>query len=313
MEPDAPVDTDYQPKPIDMNRLDFLRKGATAAAGALVTTVGLSALMASFTGCVSTQSQCKNIGLQLYSLRDAMSDSVPSTLEKVAKMGYKTLETAGYSDGKLYGYEPAEFRRMVESLGMTVTSAHLGRDYSAENEAEVMQWWDTALDAQAAVGCKYAIQPSFPIGATLEEIKVYCDYFNKVGEMAKQKGIKFGFHNHAGEFAKIGDTTIYDYMIANTDPDKVCFELDVYWAIKGGVDPVAYINKYPDRIVLLHIKDESTIGESEQIDFAPIFEALYQNNHCDFYVEVERYTLPPENCVSRSFDFLNTSECVKVQ
>lgn len=294
-----------------MDRLSFLKKGASATAGALVAAIGMTGLLTAMTACSETPPQCKTIGLQLYSLRDSMSQNVPATLNTVAKMGYRTLETAGYDNGKFYGYEPAEFRTMVEDLGMKVESAHLGQSYDPARDAELMEWWNTALDAQAAVGGKYAIMPSFPIDTTLEGVKVYCDYFNRIGEMANAKGVKFGFHNHAGEFAKIGDTVIYDYMLANTDPDKVCFELDVYWAIKGGVDPVAYINKHPDRITLLHIKDESTIGESETIDFAPIFDAFYANKHRDFYVEVERYTLPPENCVSRSFDFLNTSQCVK--
>lgn len=294
-----------------MNRLYFLKKGAATVASTLIAAVGMTGVLTAMSACSETPPQCKRIGLQLYSLRDSMSQNVPSNLASVAQMGYKTLETAGYADGKLYGYEPAQFRTMVEDLGMKVESAHLGINYDPARDAEIMEWWNTALDAQAAVGCKYAIMPSFPIDTTLEGIKVYCDYFNRIGEMAKAKGLKFGFHNHAGEFAKIGDQVILDYMIANTDPDKVCYELDVYWAIKGGADPVAYINKYPDRITLLHIKDESTIGESETIDFAPIFEALYANNHTDFYVEVERYTLPPDNCVSRSFDFLNTSSCVK--
>lgn len=294
-----------------MNRLDFLRKGATTAASVLVTTIGLTGLLGAITGCEEKPAPSKVIGLQLYSLRDSMSTNAPATLQSIAEMGYKTLETASYSDGKLYNMSPEEFRAMVEKLGMTVTSAHVGHAWDPEKEQEIIAWWDQALDTHKAAGCRYVIQPSFPIGETIEDIKAYCDYFNRIGQMAKDKGMRFGFHNHAGEFVKIGDTTILDYMIENTDPELVTYELDVYWAVKGGVDPVAYINQYPTRIGLLHIKDESVIGESGTIDFEKIFQAAYANNIKEYYVEVERYTLPAENCVARSYDFLETSPFVK--
>lgn len=294
-----------------MNRFDFLRKGATTAAGALVAAVGLSGVMGAMLSSCETPPKAKVIGLQLYSVRDSISNNLQGTLEEVAKMGYNTLETAGYADGKLYGMAPADFRAECEKLGMTVTSAHLGRSWDPEKEAEIMEWWNTALDAQVAAGCKYAIQPSFPIGTTIPEIQAYCDYFNKVGKMAKDKGLKFGFHNHAGEFASIGDTVILEYMIQNTDPELVTYELDVYWAVKGGVDPAEFINKYANRIGVLHIKDESIIGESGTMDFQKIFEAAYKNNIKDFYVEVERYTMPPLNSVERSYDYLNVSPFVK--
>lgn len=295
-----------------MNRLEFMKKGAAVAATTVVASVGLAGVVSTLTGCSESKPVSdKIIGLQLYSLRDAMGQDVPGTLKKVADMGYKSLETAGYDNGKIYGYDPAEFRKMVEALGMTVTGAHLGRSYSEAEDAEAMAWWATALDAQKAAGCKYVIQASFPIGEKIEDIQLYCDYFNKVGKMARDRGMRFGFHNHAGEFAKIDDKVIFDYMIENTNPEDVFFELDVYWAVKGGVDPSAYITKYSGRFPVLHIKDESIIGESETIDFEPIFNAAYANGMKDYFVEVEQYTQPAENCVARSFDFLNVSPYVK--
>ena len=284
-----------------------MKKGAAVAAGTVVAGIGLSGLF-SLTGCGK---KGKIIGFQLYSLRDAMGQDVPGTLKITADIGYKSLETAGYDNGKIYGYAPAEFRKMCEDLGMKVTSAHLGQGYSPDRDAEIMAWWDKALDAQAAVGCTYAVQPFVPIGGTLDEFKVQCDYFDKVGEMARKRGLKFGFHNHAGEFEKREGQVLLDYMIANTAPENVIYELDVYWAVEGGVDPVAYINKYPDRITLLHIKDHSIIGESGKIDFAAIFDAFYAAGNEDYYVEIEQYTLPPENCAQRSYDYLMVSPFVK--
>ena len=237
-----------------MDRREFLKRSVLLTAGAVVG----SRLLAEGT---FSKTPHKIVGLQLYSLRDAMKKDVPGTLKKTAKMGYQTLETAGYGDGKLYGYAPAEFRKMCEDLGMQVMGAHLGRSYTKETDAEVMDWWKQALDAQAEAGCSYAVQASYPIGEKLDDIKLYCDYFNQVGAEAKKRGLRFGFHNHAKEFEKREGEVIYDYMVANTDPTNVMFELDVYWAQKGGVNPVDYIRTYAGLIPLMHIMVEQAIGE----------------------------------------------------
>lgn len=293
-----------------MDRREFLKKTLFLTAGTMIGSK-LLASPSDWSELLQTRRK-KQVGLQLYSLRNRIGNDVPGTLKLVSDMGYTTLETASYRDGKLYNMDPKEFRKMAEDLGMKVTGAHLGQNYSAEREQEVMDWWKVALDTQVAAGCKYAVQPSFPIGKTLGDIKSYCDYFNKVGALAKQRGLLFGFHNHAGEFAEIDGKVIFDYMIENTDPALVMFELDVYWAQRGGKSPVEYIKKYgKTRIPLLHIKDECAIGESGDIDFKPIFDAAYANGMKEFYVEVERYTVSPEDDVKRSFVFLNSAAYVK--
>lgn len=293
-----------------MDRRNFLKKGVLTAAGLVAGGSVLSGLLG-VTGCDSSKPKTKRIGLQLYSLREAMGQNPAATLKLVAEMGYKELETASYNEGKLYGYAPEEFRKIVEDLGMSVSSAHLGKSYTPETEAEVMAWWDEALDTQAAAGCRYAVQPSMPLGDSLDHIKMYCEYYNKVGEMAKKRGLKFGFHNHDGEFKERDGKVILDYLIENTSKDLVLFELDVYWAAKGGVNPADYINKYAGRFPVLHIKDESIIGDSGELDFESIFKAAYAQGMKDYYVEVERYTLPPENCVQKSYDFLYNADFVK--
>ncbi len=155
----------------------------------------------------------KNIGLQLYSLRAMINqDGIHATLEAVAKIGYANLETAGYSDGKIYGLKPSEFKKRVNDLGMKVTSAHLGQAFPKGEEAKVMDWWKIATAAHDEAGMSYMVMPFLPVGekSPLDELKRYCEYFNKVGELSQKSGLKFGFHNHAGEFKKIGDQVIYD-------------------------------------------------------------------------------------------------------
>jgi len=293
-----------------MNRLQFIRKSGRTALGALVAMVGLSGAM-TLTSCGNENPPRKVIGLQLYSVRDSIYNDVTATLEEVAKMGYTTLETAGYSDGKLYGIEPQEFKEKCESLGMKVTGAHLGHSYEAENDSAIMQWWEKALETQRVAGCKYVVQASFPIGETKDDILTYCDYFNRVGEMAKAKGMMFGLHNHTNEFKLIENQRVFDILIENTNPENVFFELDVYWAQKAGVDPVGLLKKYPERIKVLHVKDESIIGDTGEIDFESIFNQFYANGYQDYYVEVERYTMPPFNCVERSLNYLEVSNFVK--
>ena len=289
-----------------MNRREFLKRSMLAATGIVVGGTALSGL----SGCQPKKKE-KRIGLQLYSVREMMKADPKATLETIAGMGYKELETAGYSDGKLYGFEPKEFGQICADLGMSVSSCHTRHQSSLEDEAEVMAWWDRTFDDQLAAGCRYVFIPSMPIPATLDELKAACNQYNRLGEMANGKGLALGFHNHAREFEKIEEEIMYDYMIANTDPDKFNFQMDVYWVLKGGYSPVDYLQKYAGRFPVLHIKDESIIGESGALNFKEIFEAAYNQGMKDFYVEVEQYTQPVEVCVERSFDYLSAAEFVK--
>ncbi|MDR0725245.1 MAG: sugar phosphate isomerase/epimerase [Prevotellaceae bacterium] len=272
------------------NRREFLKTAAFAVAGGLV----LPNLLSSCSGGASSVK--KHIGLQLYSLRDDINDiGIKKVLETVAKMGYVNLETAGYSKGKIYDTDPAEFKKMVDDLGMRVTSAHLGRGIS-DNPDEDMQWWNVAVEAHQTAGMKYMIMPFSPLsgeGATIDNVKRYGEYFSKIGLITAAANIKFGYHNHAFEFEnKIDDVPVYDLLVENTSPDHVLFQNDVYWTQKGGYDPVKYLKKYPKRIQVLHIKDETAIGASGTIDFKTIFETAYANGIKDWYVEVERYDKP---------------------
>ena len=200
---------------------------------------------------------------------------------------------------------------MAEDLGIAVTGAHIARNLDKNDMQGCMDWWKQACDAQAAVGGKTIVMPYFPVGSTLAELQDYCDYFNRVGEIANAAGLRFGYHNHSHEFNKIEGQVIEDYMIENTDPDKVFFELDVYWASKGGVNPSAYIQKYAGRFPLLHIKDVDIIGASETIDFESIFKAAYKQGLEEYYVEIEAKSLPPMLCARKSAEYLNVSKFVK--
>ena len=122
---------------------------------------------------------------------------------------------------------------------------------------------------------------------SLADLKLYCDYFNAVGKMCAAEGILFGYHSHSFEFEKVEDTVMYDFMLENTDPQYVFFQMDVDWAVIGKVSPVYYFNKYPGRFKVLHIKDWKEIGQSGMVGFDAIFNNFEVAGTKCYVVEME--------------------------
>jgi len=269
-------------------------------------------MITSFNSC---EKKGKNIGLQLYSLRDSIRKDVPGTIKKVSDMGYTFLEPAGYADGKFYDMEPVAFKALCDENNLPILSSHTGRPVpDSSNYEETMAWWDTCIDAHLAVGAKYIVQPSMGRTAysSLEGLKAYCDYFNEVGAKCNAKGIRFGYHNHDREFSNRLDSTVvmYDFMLENTDPAKVMFQIDLYWAVVGGGNPVDYFNKYPGRFELWHIKDKEEIGASGMMDFEAIWAGRAPSGMKYGIVEVERYNFDTFTSCQKSIEFLNEADYV---
>ena len=287
-----------------------MKKRSTVSIVLLMAFAGL--IFSTFYSCKNTRQ--KNIGLQLYSIRDSIGKDVPAAIAKVGKMGYKFVEPAGYDDGKLYGMEPAAFKALCQSNGLTILSSHVGQELpDSANLGKNMAWWDVCIDAHVAAGTKFLIQPFMGAGAyrSLDTLKRYCDYFNTIGEKCKAKGIQFGYHNHDKEFSvKLEGQTIYDFMMTNTDPQKVTFEMDLYWARMGGVNPVDYFSKYPGRIQLWHIKDKKEVGADNFMDFAAIWAAAPKSGMQYGIVEVEEYNFDQFTSCQKSLDFLNNAPYV---
>ena len=262
-----------------------------------------------------TATKGKDIYVQLYSVRDDIRADYDATIAAVAEMGYTGVEAAGYNEGQFYGMSPADFKKSIEDAGMEVLSSHTSRplaDNPAEtNWDETWAWWDTAIQAHKDAGMKYIVAPWMPTPATLADLQAYCDYYNQIGERCNAAGLRFGYHNHNFEFTEIEGELMYDYMLENTDPDKVFFQMDVYWVIEGGHDPVAYFNNYPGRFELLHIKDETEIGKSGKVDFENIFNNVDESGAKYMIVEVERYTGTPLEGVKESYDYLNNATYYK--
>ncbi|MDR3366513.1 MAG: sugar phosphate isomerase/epimerase [Prevotellaceae bacterium] len=261
-------------------------------------------------------SPTKEIALQLYSLREDFGNSFDSTIAKVAEAGYAAVEAASYGGGKFYGKTPEEFKAAVETTGMKVLSSHTAKMLSEEelrskDFSESLAWWDETIAAHAAAGMEYIVAPAMQTPQTLADLQTYCDYYNAIGQKCKEKGLSFGYHNHAYEFAKIEGVVMYDYLLEHTSPELVFFQMDVYWTVIGKRSPVEYFQKYPGRFTLLHIKDYKELGQSGMVGFDAIFNNLDVAGTKHLIVEVEQYNYPPIESVKISLDYLLNCPLVK--
>ncbi|WP_167604950.1 TIM barrel protein [Maribellus sediminis] len=229
-------------------RRSFLKISAAGAVGAMA--LGPMA-------CTSAAVDKKSfgVGLQLYTIRDAIANDLQGSLKKVSDLGYRNLEMASYADGKFYGMAPKEFRKLVEDLGMKIVSSHT----SVEAEGITAASAQKLADAHAEIGVEFCVQPWIEEkDRNVETYKRMIADWNKVGEIMKNVGIQFGYHNHNFEFLPTdGIVPYYDVFMKEMDADLITMELDCYWATKAGQDPVEMFNKYPGRFRLLHFKDMS--------------------------------------------------------
>ncbi len=249
---------------------------------------GVAAVLAASSCCGKTER--KTIGIQLYTVMNSMKSDARGTLEALSSYGYNSYELVQWGgDPKVFGLPAPEFKGICDNLGAKIVSTHSSLVEDPENEEAVMDNWRQLFEIQKACGGKYFVIPSYNVDYTVEEVQRECDYFNRVGRVAAEYGLKLGYHNHAAEYRtlKDSDKVMWEYLVENTDPQYVCFELDVFWCQKGGKDPVEYLKKYPDRIEILHIKDEFVIGQSGEIDFESIFNQFYANGMNDWFVEIE--------------------------
>lgn len=251
----------------------------------------------------------------MYSVRDDIKANYQATIDTVANTGFTGVEAAGYNDGQFYGMAPADFKKSIEDAGLEVLSSHAGRPLADNtkdtNWDEVWKWWDTAIQAHKDAGMKYLVVAWIPTPKTLVDLKAYCDYFNQVGEKCNAAGIRFGYHNHNFEFTEIEGEVMYDYMLKNTDPAKVFFQMDVYWVVRGGQSPVEYFNAYPGRFEILHIKDNKELGQSGMVGFDAIFKNIDKSGAKYLVVEVEKYTGTPFEGIKESYNYLANADYVK--
>lgn len=254
------------------------------------------------------------IGLQLYTVRDAMQQDPAGTLAKVAQMGYNSVEGATYTGSlKFYGMEPAAFAKVLQQNGLIMPSSHyiLGE---AENNGQptpgtLLHGWDKAVDDAAQVGVKYMVCAYLLESerGDLDHYKLLADRLNKAGERCKKAGIQLCYHNHDFEFAAQNGKLPYDTLLNQTDKNLVKMELDLYWATKAGQDPVAMFRKHPGRFPLWHVKDMDKTPERSftevgngSIDFKRIFAQAKVAGLQYFFVEQDKTPGSPFDSIQKS-------------
>lgn len=196
------------------------------------------------------------IGIQLYAVRGEMQRDMPGTLARLAEIGYREVEFAGY-----FNRQPADVRALLEANRLTAPSTHVGYDMLQKD-------WERTLDHAAAVGHEWVTIPWLPesVRGSVDSWKRVAAEFNRGAQAARAKGLSFAYHNHDFELARVGNEVPLDILLRDTDPALVDFEMDVYWVVEGGGDPMDYMRRYPDRFPLLHIKDSAGPPDHRQTD-----------------------------------------------
>ena len=309
------------------NRRKFIRQSGALALGSLLLHRSQAAAL--------FPDNTMPIGLQLYTLGDLMTTDPKGTLQKLAAIGYKEVESASSQKGNYYGFKPREFAAMVKEAGLHWRAAHVGG--MAFRVDQIMKMAKTAADSTriramaerlkngpkmlnlkdnyqqvaddaAEGGLSYLVCSSIPV-STLDEMKAAVEVFNRTGEACKKAGVQFAYHNHATEFDLIEGHRPFDYILANTGKDLVKMEMDLGWASVAGQDPVALFGQHPGRFPLWHVKDmdKTTKRPTEvgmgMVDFKRIFDHAAESGTKYFFVEQDGAPQPLQN-VTNSYNAL---------
>ena len=248
-----------------------------AALAASIGAHGAATASAAAPDCAGRGVPDSKISIQLWTFAEYtnfLSDPVRTeeVLRRLSEMGYRNVEPFGDIDAE-------SFRELLDKYGLKASARHIDIG-TPENPADIEQ----IIADNKTLGIKYfgnGSTPIFPpIYTTEAEWIAYAEYLDQVGEQARKAGQRLMVHNHDIEFETVfGDQTVFDILMANTDPRNVVFQLDLYWADNGGADPIALIEEYGNRIQLFHVKDARAsdgrieiVGEGT-IDFPSIFAA----------------------------------------
>ena len=245
-------------------------------------------------------------GLQLYSVRDDMHKQPFETLQQLSKMGYRYVEHANYVDRKFYGWKASEFRKVLDSLGLQMPSGHTVMKFEHWDTAkkDFTDEWKYTVEDAAVCGQKYVISPWMEEEKrkNYDDLKKFLELFNKSGELCKQSGLRFGYHNHHFEFMEsVNGRNLYDIILTETDPQLVIQQLDIGNMLNGGAKALTIMKKYPGRFLSMHVKDEilsNQPGEEEYIStvlgvgIVPVKEIIDLGRKWgtkDFIIEQESY------------------------
>ena len=288
------------------SRRAFVKSAALLSAGALVSPTLLAAAPTQY------------IGLQLYTVREAMQQDPTGTLAKVAQLGYNSVEGATYTGTqKFYGMDPAAFANVLKQNGLIMPSSHYMLGEALNNgqptQGTILHGWDKAVDDAAQAGIKYMVCAYLLESerGNIDRYKQIAAHLNKAGERCKKAGIQLCYHNHDFEFAPQGGQLPYDILLKETDKQLLKMELDLYWATKAGHDPRALFKANPGRFPLWHVKD---MDKTEKKDFTEVgngvidFKKIFANRQLSgmqyFFVEQDRTPASPFDSIKQSIGYI---------
>jgi sugar phosphate isomerase/epimerase len=277
-----------------MNRRTFLRNSAGALAGAAI-------LNSNVFGCAGSSA-----GLQLYTLRKNLERDFKETLRQVSALGIKQVEFAGY-----FKQAPVQVKEILKKYGLSAPSAHI-------NLETLRGSLPKAIDDAKIIGHKYLVLGNIPAESrkSLADYKTIIELLNKAGKECRKAGLQFAYHNHDFEFKILDGTLPYDLILAETDPQTVKMEMDLYWITKAGFDPVTYFKKYPKRFELVHVKDmdatpEKSFTEAGRgvIDFKKIISKAREAGIRHYFIEQDKTPGEPLESVKISLKYLQSLKC----
>ncbi|MEO8200473.1 MAG: sugar phosphate isomerase/epimerase [Gemmatimonadota bacterium] len=272
-------------------RRTFVRTSAAALTGAM---------LPRWSAGMMRGERIERVGVQLYTVRAEMERNLEDTLARVAEIGYKEVEFAGY-----FGRSPEQVRSTLERLGLSSPSSHMAFEDLGEH-------WSRVLDTAKSIGHEYVVVAWTPAEQrrTMDDWKRIADKFNHAGEQTKRAGLTFAYHNHDFEFTPIDGHLPFDLLMERTDPSLVKLEMDLYWITLAGGDPFFYFAKYPGRFPMVHVKDLKRGAKppmvdvgAGNIDFKAIFTKHKEAGIEHYFVEHDEPASPFDS-ISASYRYL---------
>ena len=271
------------------NRRSFIKSSAYLAGGALLAPQLACSPKASEMVTKSNGS-LDEFGIQLYTLRDEMPGDPRGVLKKLSTYGFTQIEGYEGRMGMFWNMTPKDFKMYLDDLGMTMVSSH----------CNIHQDFEKKVDQAASIGLSYLVCPWVGPQKSVEAWKEVTDKFNRCGEICRKAGLRFAYHNHEYTFKAFSGMIPHHFLMDNTDPDLVDHEMDIYWVVTGGADPIEYFEKYPGRFTLCHVKDRLKNVSPEEmeascdlgtgsIDYPKILKVAADNGMKYFIMEQERY------------------------
>lgn len=251
-------------------------------------------------------SMLTTFGIQLWTLRDIIGKDPKGALRQLSEYGYRQIESYEGEQGIFWGMSNTEYQAYLKELGMEAMGSH----------CNIMEGFEEKAAQAGEIGMKYLTCPWVGPQESMDDFKRFADRFNECGAICQKNGLRFAYHNHAYSFEELEGQIPQDYLLENTDPSTVDFEMDIYWVVTAGVDPLEHFKRYPNRYRLAHVKDRMKDAPADEtnascilgqgsIDYPTLLPSAMEQGLAYFIVEQERYDgTTPLDCAKANADYL---------